>query len=91
MTMTLISIINILPIYNLNDWEASNNLGVSTTFYLLQMVNQDLFLNLVGAQFISVSLLPLFSKFYPSVESVVIYQGIIFIQFREMCNRFSSS
>ena len=40
MFMILTTSINILPIIN-PDWDASIILGISTTFCLLHMVNQD--------------------------------------------------
>jgi len=63
--MFLITIVNILPIINPNVWESSIILGVSITFYLLKMVNQDLLLNFVGPQYINVFLLPRFFKVSP--------------------------
>jgi len=78
--MILITMINSLPIIIPNNWEASIIFRVSTIFYLLQMVNQDLFLDFVGVKYVNVFLLQhLFSKFRLSVESVVISQGIIFM------------
>jgi hypothetical protein len=49
--MILITIINILPIISPNYWDPFIILGVSTNFYLIKIVNQDLLLNFVGPQY----------------------------------------
>jgi hypothetical protein len=74
-----ITIINIIPINSLNDWDSSITLGVFTTFYILTMANQDILFNFVGPQYVNVFFLPHFLKFLLSVESVVISQVIIFL------------
>jgi hypothetical protein len=59
----LISVINIIPIISLNDWDVSIILGVSTTFYFLKMTNKYLLLNVVGPQYVNVFILPHFLFF----------------------------